>query len=152
MAKKGGKRGKPSLYKPEYCQMLIEHMKQGYSYETFAVDIGVHRDTLYEWEKVHPEYSDTKKRAVLASQKQWEEWGIKGLWNTSGQGTHENLNTTLWIFNMKSRFKWRDDGKDAPGDPPPDMQEFEFGDLDQMDDKTLNEVYRQQIKGKVKLK
>lgn len=34
----------------------------GYSLTAFAGMIGVHRDTLYEWAKVHDEFSDALKR------------------------------------------------------------------------------------------
>lgn len=53
--------GRPTLYKDEYCAQLIEHMKEGKSFESFAPLAGVNRDTLYEWEHVHQNFSDAKK-------------------------------------------------------------------------------------------
>lgn len=53
--------GRPTLYKEEYCLQLVEHMKEGKSFESFAPLAGVNRDTLYEWERVHPSFSDAKK-------------------------------------------------------------------------------------------
>jgi hypothetical protein len=58
MAKK--KVGRPTRYKKEFCQMLIEHMEQGLSFDTFAGVIGVNRDSLYEWKNTHKEFSDAK--------------------------------------------------------------------------------------------
>ena len=100
MAKKVGR---PTKYKPEYCEMLIEHMKQLHSFETFAVDIGVNRDTLYEWCKNHPEFSDAKKLGRLTLQKGMENIG-KGLMTGKIKG-----NVAAWIYYSKNTTTWRDD-------------------------------------------
>lgn len=97
--------GRPSKFKPEYCEQLIQHMGEGFSFESFAGKIGTHRDTLYEWEKVHPEFSDAKKAATEACRLWWEEKGMQGLFSEY-QG--RKMNSALWIFNMKNRFKWKD--------------------------------------------
>lgn len=96
------KGGRPSLYKPEYCQMLIDHMSTGLSYNTFVVVAKVNLDTLYEWEKQHPEFSEAKKEAFAHAQSYWERLGqalVTGV--TKGSAA-------AWIFNMKNRFKWTD--------------------------------------------
>lgn len=54
-------RGRPSLYKPEYCEQLIEHMRGGNSFWTFAAKTGTHFDTLSEWTRKHPDFSEAKK-------------------------------------------------------------------------------------------
>ncbi len=59
--------GRPTKYKLEYCQMLIDHMTSGYSFESFAGVISVNRDTLYHWEKLFKDFSDSKG---IARQKQ----------------------------------------------------------------------------------
>jgi hypothetical protein len=94
--------GRPTKYKPEYCQQLIEHMSQGLSFETFAAVIDVNDDTLYEWAKVHPEFSDAKKRAFGKCKILWEKMGIAG-----ATGKIRNFNAAAWIFNMKNRFGWK---------------------------------------------
>jgi len=53
--------GAPTLYKPEYCGLLAEHLKSGLSFTSFAGVIFVNPDTLYEWCKVHKEFSETKR-------------------------------------------------------------------------------------------
>ena len=96
--------GAPSKYKEEYPDMLIQHMSQGFSFESFgASPVCVHKDTLYQWLKKHQNFADAKKRAELESLKFWEDLGIKG-----AKGVYKNFNATSWIFNMKNRFKWRD--------------------------------------------
>ena len=96
--------------------MLIEHMAQGLSFESFAAVIKVNRDTLYEWEKIYPEFSDTKKEALEQCLLFWEKLGIDNIikkkdseWQgDSGWSKDRSLDATAWIFNMKNRFKWRD--------------------------------------------
>ena len=96
------KRGQPTKYKPEYCQELIDHMAKGYSFESFAGICNVDRDTIYEWAKVQPSFSDAKKRAFEQSRLFWERLGIAGSLGSP------NFNATPWIFNMKNRFNWTD--------------------------------------------
>lgn len=105
--------GRPTKYELGYCQKLIDHMAGGLSFESFAGEIGVHRDTLYEWEKVHPEFSDAKKIGTDASLLKWEKIGRDNIINSSESspgfgGSARSINSAVWIFNMKNRFKWRD--------------------------------------------
>ncbi len=98
------KGGRPTKFKPEYCEMLIKHMgTSGLSYETFAPTIGVDRDTLYHWETKHPKFSDAKKTALAQNKLFWEKIGLAGM-----TGQVPGFNATLWIFNMKNRHGWRD--------------------------------------------
>lgn len=92
--------GRPTKYKSEYPDCLIEHMSGGKSYETFAARCRVSIDTLYEWEKVHPEFSEAKKAGIALSMAWWEEKMMKNL--TTFEGT--KFNTTAWIYTMKCRF------------------------------------------------
>lgn len=98
------KNGRPSKYKPEYCLKLIEHMRTGLSFESFAAVIHVNQDTLHEWVKVHPEFSEAKKEAFAQNLLFWESKGIAGLIGDK----ETTFNSTVWIFNMKNRHKWRD--------------------------------------------
>lgn len=105
--------GRPSLYKPEYCDKLIEHMAKGLSFESFAGSVGVCRNTLYDWAKAHPEFDKAKDMALERARIFWEQLGITHILNES-ESTHglgsssRSLNSTVWMFNMKNRFGWRD--------------------------------------------
>lgn len=96
--------GRPPEYRPEYCQKLIDHMSTGMSYETFAATINTSRATLYNWEKQYPDFLDAKKEAFERGQEFWEKQGIAGLWESKDG----KMNSAMWIFNMKNRFKWKD--------------------------------------------
>lgn len=104
--------GRPSEYDPKYCKQLIAHMAEGFSYESFAGKVGVCRDTLYAWERKHKDFSYTKKVAIEQALLFWEDKGIKGLYPDVIEGAKGPIalgfNSTVWIFNMKNRFGWRD--------------------------------------------
>lgn len=105
------KEGRPTKYKPEYCEMLLTHMASGFSYLSFAGVVSVNYDTLYEWEKVHEEFSEAKKNGLAKNLHHWEQLGYQGMWH--GGKDQPSFNSTLWIFNMKNRHKWTDN-KEVP--------------------------------------
>lgn len=55
--------GRPTRYIPAYCTLVKKLCKIGATDDQIADFIGIHRDTLYEWKKVHPEFSDALKTA-----------------------------------------------------------------------------------------
>lgn len=59
------KTGRPAVYKPEYCALLIEHSKKGGSFTSFGSVVGVARQTLYNWEAAYPEFLDAHKLAEV---------------------------------------------------------------------------------------
>lgn len=96
--------GRPTKYKKEYCQKLVEHMRTGLSYEAFAGALGVAKETIYAWERKHAEFMDAKKRGFAECQLFWEKMALEGMWYDAKRP----FNTGVWIFNMKNRFKWTD--------------------------------------------
>jgi hypothetical protein len=73
------KMGRPSKYKPECCPALIEHMKQGGSFEAFAAIVKTSISTIYEWLDVHEDFSEAKKEGVALSLKFWEDIAKAGI-------------------------------------------------------------------------
>jgi hypothetical protein len=107
MSERKPKLGRPTKYKPEYDQMLIDHMAKGYSFESFAGRIKVAGSTIYEWVEKHDAFREAKKKAFEENRFFWEGAGLEGLY----MGGKDNpFNSTIWIFNMKNRFpkQWRD--------------------------------------------
>lgn len=96
-----------SKFKPEYCALLIDHMKEGLSFESFGAVVKVNRDTLFEWAKVHPEFKQAKEEAYALNLLFYEKIGRAGM-----TGKLKDWNVTAWIFNMKNRHGWRDRQKD----------------------------------------
>lgn len=102
--KKKSNAGAPSKYKPEYCDKIIEVMGVGASLTSFAAEINVHKDTVYEWMKEHPEFSVASKIARQKCQHWWEVL-LRGTATGKVKG-----NLGAQVFWMKNRFK--DDWKD----------------------------------------
>jgi hypothetical protein len=55
--------GRPTDYRPEYGQEIIDLMATGLSLTAAAADLGFHRQRVYEWAEHHPEFADAVKLA-----------------------------------------------------------------------------------------
>lgn len=102
--------GRPTDYKKEYCDKMLEFFdteitktikiittgKNEYrkeeekeiantlpTFERFAINIGVNKDTLYEWEKVHDEFSDSMGKCREIQQDFLIQNGLKGLYQSN---------------------------------------------------------------------
>ncbi len=68
--------GRPTAYRPEMCEQLIEAMAGGHSAEAGAAKISISARSLFEWQKLHPEFlmaiQEGRHRAVLF----WESLAI----------------------------------------------------------------------------
>lgn len=74
--------GRPTLYKPEYCQQLVDHMAQGGSFESFAATPRVSFATLYNWEDEFPDFLEAKNKGMALNLKFYEDMAKIGM---SGQ-------------------------------------------------------------------
>jgi hypothetical protein len=116
--------GRPTKYKPEYCEQVIEFFSVPHTvvvvdkviqkngsvidcprivpndlptFQRFAHSIGVCKDTIYEWAKVHSDFSDSLKRAKELQEDMWLSNSLKGYYPN-----------TFTIFAGKNMFGWRD--------------------------------------------
>lgn len=89
------------LYKKEFCKQLTEHMAKGYSYESFGPKVGVHRYTLYSWEKRFPEWKEAKKLGQDMALSAFETMLIG---RATGHEKMKDGETTPIIFALKTRF------------------------------------------------
>ena len=97
--------GRPTEYKPEYCEAIIELMRDGRSIYEVAAELGVAKKTLYNWADAHEEFLHAKRLGEELSQAWWERQGRENLIN---RYQSDSLNASLWYMNMKNRFGWRD--------------------------------------------
>lgn len=51
--------GRPTDYRPEMGEQILEFMTSGLSLAAAAAEIGVHRQRVYEWLERHPSFADT---------------------------------------------------------------------------------------------
>jgi transposase len=89
--------GRPTTYRPEYVEQVVAVCAEGYSLTGFAGKIGVGRDTISEWAKVHPEFSAAVNRPKAARAAWWEE-RAREVAEKGGSGGQ----STMVIFGLKN--------------------------------------------------
>lgn len=117
--------GRPSKYKPEYCQLIIEHMEKGYSLESFGAIAEVCKDTLFEWQKVHPEFKEAVDIGYAKSLLWWEKAGMQGMLglpvpykDADGKVkmSDKGINASVYALQMANKHKWRTGREDITSD------------------------------------
>ena len=103
--------GRPPKYRESMCGDAVEYMRGGKGITELAALFEVSRETIHEWRDKHPKFSDAIKLGLLLEEKWWCDVGQNNLLTPAGV----TLNSSVWIFNMKNRFGWRDK-KDITGD------------------------------------
>jgi len=122
--------GRPTKYKKRYCEDVIEHMKNGASFNSFAAKIEVSDSRIRDWKKRFPEFQEACDIAAKRSLEWWENFAMQAatgrLYDKAHKGKYDKHNTGMIQFIMKQRF-YRDYNK-APYTAPEDQnkQEMEF--------------------------
>jgi len=98
--------GRPTLYLPEYCDLIIEEAKKGYTLGGFAGLLGVARSTINKWAEEHPEFSEAVTAAKTILQRVWEKNALKIAMHGGS-----SAQATLTIFGLKNMGKndWREE-------------------------------------------
>jgi len=107
--------GRPSLYDPKHHPKLAFWLAQaGLTDEQMAEELAVHVDTLYEWRKGHPEFSEALKSGKATPDDEVEAALLrraKGFkYVEQGKERVALPDTTACIFWLKNRRpgEWRD--------------------------------------------
>jgi hypothetical protein len=90
--------GRPSLYKLEYCDKVIELGKEGCSPAEIASHFDVDRETLANWGEAHPEFLAALTRAKVHEQAWWEKAGKSGM-------IADKFNAQVWSKSVSARFR-----------------------------------------------
>lgn len=90
--------GRPTDYRPEHCERVVELGREGKSKAQIAAELDVCRNTLDNWAEAHPEFLRALTRARDLSQAWWEDQGQAGIHLGSG------FNASLWAKSMSARF------------------------------------------------
>lgn len=93
---------RPTKYREEYNDLLIQHMEKGFCFSTFACSIRVSRKTLYNWEKRFPDFREAFEIGEAKALAYYEQIGIKGM-----LGKIKHFNVRLYRLTMMNRFGWR---------------------------------------------
>jgi hypothetical protein len=90
--------GRPSLYRPEYCEKVIELGKEGCSPAEIASHFDVDRMTLRNWADDNPEFFAALTRAKIHEQAWWERAGKAGM-------VADKFNAAVWTKSVSARFR-----------------------------------------------
>lgn len=90
--------GRPSDYKPEYCEQVVDLGKAGKSVAQMCAHFDISRQTIDNWAEAHPEFLEALSRAKVHMQAKLEELGFAGL-------TSDKFNAAVWKVTMAARFR-----------------------------------------------
>lgn len=110
--------GRPTIYDPIFIDKVKDYLKTTGKEQTslptvegFAIYLDVSRDSLYEWAKKYPEFSDTLKKIELLQKQQLIDDGIYG-----GKEVNATIVKLMLQNNhgMKERTDTTTNDKDLP--------------------------------------
>lgn len=93
-------------YKPEFCEMLVEHMENGLTFGCFAALIGTTKQSISLWAKHIPEFSEARQRGAAANELFYMKKAIANLVVTPDG---EKLDTNLFRILMRNIHGWDKD-------------------------------------------
>lgn len=96
-------RRKKVEYKQKYCDMVVEHMAQGFSFNSFAGLIGTSAQTLKRWRELIYEFDEAAQAGEAKSLYFWEKEVVD-----QARGRNQDGNHKLVELVMKCRFLWTD--------------------------------------------
>jgi hypothetical protein len=103
--------GRPTKYHKKYSKLVLDMMSKGDSVIACCAEIGIAKDTFYNWVKEHSDFSDAYNRGMVLAERWWENIGkngVLGLEITDMNGTTGRVHPGMYAFFMKNRFKWTD--------------------------------------------
>ena len=127
-----------SKYRPEFCELLIEHMKQGYTLESFGAIAHCCKDTLYQWSETFPEFKAARKMGYTYALKYWEDLQKACTLKRSTKHKNDKGETItgqvpdkiMVIFALKTRFHAEWGERLAYKYEPEDHElDFDFGEI-----------------------
>ena len=93
--------GRPTNYRPEYCEQIVAYRQDGWSKSAFAAKVGTSLDAIQDWEKAHPEFARAVKDSHVACERWWEERGRTAL-------NERYFNVGVFAILTRNICKWSD--------------------------------------------
>ena len=98
--------GRPTLYRREMCDRLVEAMANGLTAEAAAARIGISARSLFYWQKEHAEFLQAIQEGRQRSQLWWEERAL-------AMANGETGNTQIVMLGLRNRSRaatgWNND-------------------------------------------
>ena len=91
---------RPTDYRAEICEKIPSLFAEGASIVKVCHQLGICRETYYEWKRIHQEFEKACKQGEIASQTWWEDVGKDGI-----VGDLDKFAGSSWQFVMKNRFR-----------------------------------------------
>ena len=104
------KMGRPEVYdKSFHPQDFIEQSKRGRQVIQIATSWEVHRDTLYDWAKKHPDFSDAFKKGRQYCEAFWIDLGQSAMLGQAKiNGEKIKVDLGFYCFLTKATLGWRE--------------------------------------------
>ena len=99
------KRGRPSTYKEEYAELVLDLMSKGQSLASCAAEIGVSQVVLFQWREIHPNFNSACEIGKVLAQ-QWCERLATGIATgaAASHAVYKRANYGMVQFMMSRRF------------------------------------------------
>lgn len=92
--------GRPTLYRPEFCERFVELSSQGKLVVEIAAEFGVVRQVFTEWKAQHPEFMDAFTRGRELCEAWHAREGLRRIYDGESWGQ-----AGAWAKVMASMFK-----------------------------------------------
>ena len=106
MAKLNHAGGRPTLYRGDLCDRLVDAMAKGLTAEAAAARIGISARSLFYWQQQHPEFLQAIQEGRQRSQLWWEERAL-------AMANGESGNTQIVVLGLRNRSRaatgWNND-------------------------------------------
>lgn len=91
--------GRPTDYRPEFCERVIELGSEGKSHAQIAAALGCSRRVLYDWQAAHPEFLHAIMEARDLAQAWFENIAQNNLLSPT-----PGFSASLWAKAVSCRF------------------------------------------------
>lgn len=113
--------GRPTDYRPEYCEKVIEYGREGLLPVSMASRLSVNKDTLHQWAKVHPKFSDAFNEARIHCEAFHMERAVQ-----TAHGERSG-NAPMTKFILSAAFGYRESAESVNTMQNPDGSAIEAG-------------------------
>jgi hypothetical protein len=102
--------GRPTKYDPKFHPKdFIEQSKNGKTLAQIALTWDLNRDTIHEWKKKHPKFSDAVKKGRQFCEAWYMNLGLAAmLGQAKSDGKPINVNLGYFCWLTKNMFHWSD--------------------------------------------